>query len=122
MVKNFSNSPALNFITPSTEESDEIEAKEIQKTINNVSEENEIKIDDNKKQRGKPKVHNQKPVRTTLAFYEENLKYLNIISSISKSKIVPGKNMSVTEYVNHLIDQDKIKNTDLVEKIKNLQS
>lgn len=54
----------------------------------------------------------QKLPRINMAFQKENLEYLQIISRIE------GK--SITDYVNKLVESDRIKNVAIIETAKDL--
>lgn len=54
----------------------------------------------------------QKLPRINMAFLPENLEYLQVISRI--------EGVSITEYVNRLIDSDRAERSDLLEAAKNL--
>lgn len=102
--KDFKNSPAMNFITDprKIDECDE----------HNVYEEHEEReVETTNKTQGRK---GQKLPRLNMAFYNNNLDYVQKIAGV--------KGMSATAYVNHLIDEDRKKNEEVYEKIKNINS
>lgn len=103
--KDFKNSPAMSFITDPGNKTDEYN----EHNTYEVHEEREVESS-NKTQGRK----GQKLPRLNMAFYNNNLEYVQKIAGV--------KGMSATAYINKLIDEDRKKNEDVYEKIKNINS
>ena len=107
MAKNFKklNNPAYNFIdVPTVQEVQEIqEVQDVQET-QKPNEEQEAQGTQGRKGKKLP--------RMNMAFYGENLSYINKMARIN--------GVTATAYINSLIDADKEKNKEIIEKLENL--
>lgn len=109
--KNFKgDNPAMAFITnPDTHEIQEAQEEQItQDAYNTQNVQLKQKVPSTQGRKG------QKLPRINMAFSEVNLEYLQLMSRI--------QGVSMTAYVNNLIESDREKNTAIIERAKEILS
>lgn len=109
--KNFKgDNPAMAFITnPDVQETQAVQEKQgVQDTLNAHD------VQQKQKALGTQGRKGQKLPRINMAFSEINLEYLQLMSRI--------EGLSMTAYVNRLIESDREKNTEVIERAKEILS
>lgn len=104
--KDLSN-PAMQFIAQPTQDTQEVQdAQKVQKTQGTQQVQRTQGVPHTQGKKG------QKLPRINMAFQESNLEYLQVMSRI--------EGVSITKYVNNLVEKDKEQRADLYEQAKGL--
>lgn len=108
MAKSFKKNPAINFLTENNKNTQEVqEVSEAQK---------EQEVQEVKKTRTSKDTQGRKGEklpRMNMGFFGNNLEYIQKMSRL--------RGMTMTEYLNELIDIDKEKNKEILEHLEKLE-